>query len=104
MIIARDSSGKARCARCGRYVKLTKDHFIPKCSRMNVDKPGNLVGICEKCNRKKETGLYCRSGIFILTVNSGAVCTGICDTAEAIFLNSVRMRRYGKLLRNCKKS
>ena len=53
MIIARDSSGKALCARCGRYVKLTKDHFIPKCSRMNVDKPGNLVGICEKCNREK---------------------------------------------------
>ena len=46
--------GKGVCARCGKYCKLTIDHFIPKSCGMNVHQQGNYVGLCSECN--KETG------------------------------------------------
>ena len=53
MFIARDENGKI-CARCGMMnEKLTKDHFIPKSCKMNVNEEGNYVAICKKCNEEK---------------------------------------------------
>lgn len=45
--------GEGQCARCGRYCKLTIDHFIPKSCRMTVNEQGNYVGLCEGCNKEK---------------------------------------------------
>lgn len=53
MLIARDRNGFKICARCGRATDLTKDHFIPKSCRMDVNNNGNYVGICVECNREK---------------------------------------------------
>lgn len=47
MFIARNENGNI-CARCGRQnVKLSKDHFIPKSCKMNVNEEGNY----EKANK-----------------------------------------------------
>ena len=53
MYFAKDAIGIPICARCGKYGKLTKDHFIPKRCCMNVNEEGNYVAICESCNREK---------------------------------------------------
>ena len=54
MIKARDNFGFQICARCGKIgEKMTKDHFIPKSCKMNVNGDGNLVEICETCNKEK---------------------------------------------------
>lgn len=53
MFIAKNNFGDKICARCGRIIKLTKDHFIPKSCRMTVNENGNYVGLCEECNREK---------------------------------------------------
>ena len=54
MFIARNIYGEKICARCGAgYIPLTKDHFIPKSCKMNVNEEGNLVGICKQCNQEK---------------------------------------------------
>ena len=53
MFIAKDKLGNEICAHCGQMSKLTRDHFIPKSCRMNVNHDGNYVGVCEKCNREK---------------------------------------------------
>ena len=53
-MIARDELGVEICARCGRRgLRLTKDHFIPRACGMNVDEAGNIVGLCERCNKDK---------------------------------------------------
>lgn len=53
MFYAKDQTGDTRCARCGKYDDLTKDHFIPKSCRMTVNEEGNYVGLCVTCNREK---------------------------------------------------
>lgn len=54
MLIARDAFGNIICARCGkRCEQVTKDHFIPLASKMNVNEEGNLVGLCRQCNQEK---------------------------------------------------
>lgn len=54
MFFAKNEIGEKICARCGSLdAPLTKDHYIPKVSKMNVDEEGNLVGLCKKCNREK---------------------------------------------------
>ena len=54
MFVARDQFGNTICARCGqRYEHLTKDHFVPMASKMNVNEEGNLIGLCRQCNQEK---------------------------------------------------
>lgn len=47
--------GEGKCARCGKNCKLTVDHFIPKSKifGLDVNRNGNYVGLCEKCNKEK---------------------------------------------------
>lgn len=45
--------GVGQCAHCGIECKLTTDHFIPKSKGMEVNRTGNYVGLCEKCNQEK---------------------------------------------------
>ena len=47
--------GEGQCARCGEYCNLTIDHFIPssKITGLNMNRNGNLVGICRECNQEK---------------------------------------------------
>lgn len=53
MFIAKNQFGDDICAHCGQMSVITKDHFIPKSCRMNVNHDGNYVGVCENCNREK---------------------------------------------------
>ena len=54
MFIARNEHGSKICARCGRMnAVFTKDHFIPKSCKMNVNEEGNYVALCKACNEEK---------------------------------------------------
>ena len=54
MFYAKNIYGNKICARCGNMSDmLTKDHFIPKSCRLPVNEEGNLVAICENCNKEK---------------------------------------------------
>lgn len=54
MLVATNEAGYTICARCGKIgERLTKDHFVPKSCRMNVNEEGNYVGLCESCNKEK---------------------------------------------------
>jgi hypothetical protein len=50
---AHDRSKKEICARCGKALALTIDHFIPRCCAMSVNDDTNYVGLCTRCNREK---------------------------------------------------
>ncbi len=54
MHIVKDKFNNTYCARCYKLCdKLTVDHFIPRKSRLNIDRNGNMVGLCVECNREK---------------------------------------------------
>ena len=67
MFFAKDPSGIKICARCGKYDKLTIDHFIPQSCRMTVNESGNYVAICQACNRKKANSIVLPSWYTFLT-------------------------------------
>jgi len=41
-----------RCVKCGREVRLTIDHRIPK-SKGGTDNLSNLQSMCDPCNQEK---------------------------------------------------
>ena len=57
MITARDKWGEPVCARCGAHGPLTKDHFMPRSLRMDLDRDCNYVGLCLDCNRAKKDAI-----------------------------------------------
>lgn len=69
MIIARDRFGEPVCARCGKHEILTRDHFMPKSFRMDLNRECNYVGLCRDCNREKADSIVMPDWYIYLSEN-----------------------------------